>query len=417
MNKLDKSVPDLRFPEFKEGWTEKRLRESISEFKEKSNQNNQHIVLTSSNKGLMKQSDYYGENRITERENLGFNIIPDGYITYRSRSDDRKFTFNINCLGTTGIISIYYPVFTIKQGSNKFFVEYFNYRQHYLGRYSVGTSQQVLSINDLRSVKLFIPSNEEQQKIAAFLTAIDEKIQQLSKKKHLLKQYKKGVMQQIFNQEIRFKDDNGKDFADWTEKKFGEVFTFRITNSYSRDNLNYNEGKVKNIHYGDIHTKFNSLFDITKEYVPFINSEISLKKIAEDNYCKKGDLIIADASEDYADVGKCIEITNLNNEKVVAGLHTFLARPDLYKMEVGFSGYLMQSREVRLQIMTIAQGTKVLSISTGRLSNVKLNIPSNEEQQKIAVFLSAIDEKINLVDLELEKTQIYKKGLLQQMFI
>ena len=270
---------------------------------------------------------------------------------------------------------------------------------------------------DFINFKLPFPTLSEQQKIAAFLMAVDKRIQQLTKKKDLLAQYKKGVMQKIFDREVRFKDDKGNDFADWQEKKFGEIFTFRTTNSYSRDNLNYEAGEVKNIHYGDIHTKFNSFFDITKEYVPFINQEISLKKIAEDNYCKVGDLVIADASEDYADVGKCIEITNLNNEKVLAGLHTFLARPDLYKMASGFSNYLMKSREVRLQIMTIAQGTKVLSISTGRLNKVKLNIPSEPEQQKIANFLSAIDDKVNLVNQELKKTRTYKKGLLQQMFI
>ena len=77
----------------------------------------------------------------------------------------------------------------------------------------------------------------------------------------------------------------------------------------------------------------------------------------------------------------------------------------------------MKTREIRLQVMTIAQGTKVLSISTGRLSNVKLNIPSEREQVKIADFFSAIDDKINLVNRQLEKTQTFKKGLLQQMFV
>lgn len=189
---------------------------------------------------------------------------------------------------------------------------------------------------------------------------------------------------------LRFSEFN----EDWKEKKYGEIFSFKTTNSYSRENLNYETGEVKNIHYGDIHTKFKTLFDITKEYVPFINEEISLKKIAEDNYCKVGDLVTADASEDYADIGKCIEIIKLNNEKVLAGLHTFLARPSLYKIESGFSGYLMQSRKIRLQIMTIAQGTKVLGLATGRLAKIKLDIPETKEQKKIAAFLMAVDEKI-----------------------
>jgi type I restriction enzyme S subunit len=158
---------------------------------------------------------------------------------------------------------------------------------------------------------------------------------------------------------LRFPEFNG----DWEEKEYGEIFSFKVTNSLSRENLNYESGEVKNIHYGDIHTKFNTLFDITKEYVPFINKEIKVSRITDENYCKEGDLVIADASEDYADVGKCIEITNLNDEKVLAGLHTFLARPNLFEMAIGFNGYLMKSPKVRLQIMTIAQGTKVLVIT------------------------------------------------------
>lgn len=168
----------------------------------------------------------------------------------------------------------------------------------------------------------------------------------------------------------------------WMQKKYGEIFSFRTTNSYSREDLNYNDGKVKNIHYGDIHTKFNTMFDITKEVVPFINPEINIKNITDDNYCKEGDLLIADASEDYADVGKCIEIVNLNKEKVLSGLHTILARPDLYNMSIGFNGHLMKSEDVRLQIKTIAQGSKVLSISSKRLAEIKLNFPTLPEQKK-----------------------------------
>ena len=82
-------------------------------------------------------------------------------------------------------------------------------------------------------------------------------------------------MQKIFSQQIRFKDDNGKEFPKWEKSKFGKIYTFRVTNSFSRDNLNYENGDIRNIHYGDIHTKFRTLFDVTKEDVPFINPDIS----------------------------------------------------------------------------------------------------------------------------------------------
>ena len=106
-----------------------------------------------------------------------------------------------------------------------------------------------------------------------------------------------------------FKDKN------WHNKPCCQLYHFKSTNTFSRDNLNYKNGAVKNIHYGDIHTKFSTLFDITKETVPYINSDFALSKIDKSNYCRDGDIVFADASEDLKDVGKSIEIINLNNEK------------------------------------------------------------------------------------------------------
>ena len=211
--------------------------------------------------------------------------------------------------------------------------------------------------------------------------------------------------------ELRFKEFSGE----WKEEKFGRLFSFITTNSFSREKLNYNTGKVKNIHYGDIHTKFRSLFDIRREYVPFINEEILDKKINDDNFCKEGDLVIADASEDYMAIGKTIELINLNCEKIIAGLHTIMARPINNNIAIGFTGYLMQSNNVRYQIKLIAQGIKVLSISSKRLKEIFLNIPNIPEQQKIASFLSAIDKKIELTDKKLEFLEKYKKGLMQKL--
>lgn len=215
---------------------------------------------------------------------------------------------------------------------------------------------------------------------------------------------------------LRFKDDNGNDFPEWEEKKLGEIFTFRTTNSFSRDNLNYEIGSVKNIHYGDIHTKFRTHFNVLKEIVPYVNENISIKKLPDESFCKEGDVIIADASEDYADIGKSIEIVNLNNEKVISGLHTLHARPYLQKVVVGFCGHLMKSENLRFQLMTLAQGTKVLSITTGRLSDISISLPSLAEQTKIANFLSAIDEKIENLEKELDELKAYKKGVMQAIF-
>jgi len=307
----------------------------------------------------------------------------------------------------------------IKTKNNGVFLSYYlnNRKKFEIANLAQGISVVHLYASQLSHLQLNLPTIPEQQKIASFLTAVDEKIQALKKKKSLLEQYKKGVMQKLFSQELRFKDENGNDFPDWEKKKMGDVFNFISTNSFSRENLNYKHGEVKNIHYGDIHTKFSTLFDIDIENVPYLNSSISINKIKVDQFCRQGDLIFADASEDYLDVGKAIELVKLGNSKLVAGLHTIHARPNRNWFFIGFAGHLMRSESVRTQIMKIAQGTKVLSISPGRLANIVIAIPTREEQQYIATFLSNVDIKIKHCDTQIKKMEIWKKGLLQKMFV
>jgi len=211
---------------------------------------------------------------------------------------------------------------------------------------------------------------------------------------------------------LRFREFEGE----WVEKRYGDIYSFYSTNSLSRDKLNYEDGEVKNIHYGDIHTKFSTIFDIEKESVPFINRAVNLAKIKDTSYCKEGDLVIADASEDYADIGKTVELKKLDNQKLLAGLHTFLARPNSNKITLGFMGYLLQSWKIRKQVMTIAQGTKVLSLSTSRLKQVKLNLPQKQEQKKIATYLTSIDKKIEQLNQKRTLLESYKKGVMQKIF-
>lgn len=116
-------------------WEEKVMNDILNEYCKKNSISNQYPVLTSSKQGLMLQTEYYsGENRITEKDNIGFNIIPPNYITYRSRSDDGLFTFNINNLGVTGIVSTYYPVFSTNY-NNLFVITYLNINKNNLFKY------------------------------------------------------------------------------------------------------------------------------------------------------------------------------------------------------------------------------------------------------------------------------------------
>ncbi|HEP1384449.1 restriction endonuclease subunit S [Acinetobacter baumannii] len=286
--------------------------------------------------------------------------------------------------------------------------------QQYFGIMSQSTRNQV-PITTQRKLSISIPIIKEQTKIASFLSAVDEKISQLTQKHELLSQYKQGMMQKLFSQQIRFKADDGSEFGEWKKVKFSDKFKFHQTNSYSRALLS-EQGEIMNIHYGDIHTKFSTLFDISKEVVPFLSSEVNTNKFAEDQFLQVGDLVIADASEDYKDIGKALEIIHLNNQKVVAGLHTYIARP-VQPFALGFCGYLMQTFEVREQIKKLATGISVLGISKTNIGKVEIKVPCLEEQTKIANFLSAIDQKIEVVAQQIEQAKQWKKGLLQQMFV
>ncbi len=207
------------------------------------------------------------------------------------------------------------------------------------------------------------------------------------------------------------------EFAEeWESKKLGEVMDFKVTNSFSRENLNYEIGTVKNIHYGDIHTKFQTLFDITKEVVPFINEEINLDRISDENYCIEGDIIFADASEDLNDVGKSIEVVNVNGEKLLSGLHTLLGRPKTSIFHLGFNGYLFKSNFVRTQIQMESQGSKVLSINVGRISKIDLSFPAVDEQQKITSFFALLDDRIHTQNKIIKELNVLKTTIAKRIF-
>lgn len=211
---------------------------------------------------------------------------------------------------------------------------------------------------------------------------------------------------------LRFPEFTGE----WEEKKFEEIFDVYSTNSYSRNCLNNTKGTIKNIHYGDIHMNFPTILDAKRINIPYINNDVNLGKISKECYCKEGDIIIADASEDYADIGKTIEVKNVENQKIIAGLHTILARDNKEITVNGYRGYMFLSNNVRKQIKILAVGAKVLGISKSNINKIFINIPSLQEQEKIATFFSVLDKKIEKQQEKVELLKQYKKGMMQKIF-
>ncbi|MGE0524314.1 MAG: restriction endonuclease subunit S [Variibacter sp.] len=208
-----------------------------------------------------------------------------------------------------------------------------------------------------------------------------------------------------------------RDGPTWLAPRLSDLYGFKRTNTLSRDKLNYEAGTIRNIHYGDIHTKFRPLFRVGDEYVPFINPDASTNGFDDDAFCDEGDIVLADASEDLDDVGKAIEVVSLNGEHVVAGTHTILATRRGSVPVVGFGGQLFQSAAVRSGIKKEAQGAKVYGISANRISTVPIPVPPTEaEQQKIAECLGSLDDLIAAEDRKLEALRQHKEGLMQQLF-
>ncbi|MDR7209969.1 restriction endonuclease subunit S [Flavobacterium piscis] len=414
------NVPNLRFPEFDGEWEVKKLGE-IGE------------IVTGSTPPTSDNSYYDGNYLFVSPADIQANrFIYKTKTTltekgFKKGREIRKGSLLFVCIGSTigKIAQASENCITNQQinsivpinNNDDFTFSLLEFHSLKIKMLSAEQAIPIINKTTFSNYEVKIPVLPEQQKVATFLSLIDERIQTQSKIIEGLKLSKKMLIKKIFNQQLSFDVGYNNKFPDWEEKKIKELFSFKITNSFSREQLNYKNGRVKNIHYGDIHTRFQTLFNIEKEEVPYINPNINIDKINAENYCEIGDMIFADASEDLIDVGKSIEIVNLNNQKLLAGLHTILARPISNTFSIGFCGYLFKSDRIRTQIQKESQGSKVLSISAVRLSNISLSIPCIEEQIKITNFLSSIDSKIDIEIRFLQKLEEQKKFLLQNLFV
>lgn len=203
------------------------------------------------------------------------------------------------------------------------------------------------------------------------------------------------------------------DFIEWDVFYFDEIFSFIQTNNFTRSSMNNIKGNVKNIHYGDILVKYNTILE-ELSVLPYINDGIDITKYKKNAYVKNGDIIIADTAEDYT-AGKAIELKNVTS-KVLSGLHTFLCRPKI-KIAPMYLGYYLNSNQYHNQLIKLLTGVKVYSISKTNIVKTLIALPkSYEEQKKIAECLKSIDDLILQEEDKLEKLKSHKNGLLQKLF-
>ena len=276
------------------------------------------------------------------------------------------------------------------------------YQGHKLDLLRTVGAQPAISIANLKKYKLSLPTKPEQQKIAAFLTEVDTKIEQLSKKQELLGEYKKGLMQQIFSQVIRFKADDGCDFPDWEEKKLGGIGSFYRGHTYNSTNVKNNGLLVlrsSNIKNDKL------VLDKDLQFVDKICSDkISLRT---------DDIVICMANGSKHLVGKSGVYYGDYDNKLTVG-----AFCSIFRTDNKLSKYILQTVQYKRYLHILLAGTNINNLKNSELAELKFNLPvSINEQTKIANFLSSIDSKIEQVGKQLDESKQFKKALLQQMFV
>lgn len=284
-------------------------------------------------------------------------------------------------------------------------------------KYATGSGVPTLNRNDIHKHIESIPSNkEEQQAIASYFTTLDSQISASTSRLASLKQMKAASLQAMFPQEgetvpkIRFKGFEGE----WKKVMFSETFEFLKNNSLSRAELS-NEGDIVNVHYGDVLIKYGDLLNIQNEELTFIADNKIGNTLYNSCHLQNGDIIIADAAEDNT-VGKCSEIVNICNKRVVSGLHTIPCRP-LNHFAQGYLGHYINSESYHNQLLPLIQGSKISSISKKTLSQTIVLVPSIEEQKCIGNYFTSLDRQISLQSQRLEKLKQIKSACLDKMFV
>jgi len=376
-------VPKLRFPEFNEEWEEKKLSE-VTKI-------NQGLQIPISDRYIeqVENSFFYITNEFLKENSQKKYFIKNPSQSVLCDENDILMTRT----GNTG------QVVTNVNGAfhNNFFkIKYDdciskNYLVYFLR--STKTQNKILSLagtstipdlnhGDFYKIKIPLPLKQEQEKIAFFLTSVDTKIEQLTKKEALLQEYKKGVMTKIFSQEIRFKADDGSEFPEWEENLLGDVLEYIQPTKYL----------VKDTEYDNSYNI--PVLTAGKTFILGYTNETD--GIFENNL----PVIIFD---DFTTANKFVDFPF----KAKSSAMRILTPKNNNNIKFIYEAMQMIKYEVG--------GHERHWISKFTFLNIFM--PCIQEQTKIANFLSSIDKKIELISKEIEKAKEFKKGLLQQMFV
>lgn len=394
-------LPNLRFPEFTDDWQSQSLGETAT-FTKGKNISKSDIVEDGEIECIRYGELYtdYGEiiNEIVSRTNLSRNNLifsKTNDVIIPSSGETQLDIATASCVMKDDV-ALGGDLNIIRTKNNGIFISYYlnNKKKKDIASLAQGNSVVHLYNHQLKTLLLNIPSIQEQQKIANFLSAVDKRIVQLQEKKSLLEAYKKGVMQQIFSQQLRFAKEDGSAYPDWEEKRLGDFCEFFSGGTPRSTNKKFYSGTIPFIGSGNI----------SDETVNSFISEDGLNSSSA-KMVNKGDLLYAL----YGATSGEVALSKMNGaiNQAVLCIRTKANRKYLFQ--------ILKYNKGRIVDTYIQGGQGNLS---GRIvADLKFNFPCIEEQTQIAHFLSAIDTKIVVVQTQIVQTQTFKKGLLQQMFV
>ncbi len=399
MEKVKKLVPELRFKEFDEEWKEILLI-NVAEFR-KGKGISKSDIFDDGNLECIRYGELYTTYnelivKVVSKTNLplkGLELSEYNDVIIPASGETQLDIATASCVLKSGV-ALSGDLNIIRSSLNGIFLSFYlnNKKKLEIAKLAQGSSVVHLYSSQLKRLKLNIPSLPEQHKIASFLSSVDEKIQQFTRKKELLEQYKKGLMQQLFSGKLRFKDENGKDYPDWEKKRLGDVAL--IAMGQSPDSKSYNtDSKGMLLIQGNADIK--DRITIPRQWT----SEPT-------KTCEIGDLILTVR----APVGSIAK--SLHNACIGRGVCS------ITNNKSSFQEYLYQFfLSYESKWIGLEQGSTFTAVSGSDIKGLKLNLPSLQEQHKIANFLSNIDSKIESTAQQINQTQTFKKGLLQKMFV
>ena len=385
-----KNVPKLRFKEFTDEWEERKLGEVSSISSGLTPLRSEGKYYIDATIPWVKTTDLNNSYIIKTEEKINKIALMETSIKLLPKNTLLIAMYGgFNQIGRTGILTTEATTnqalsaisFIDKNMNSLFFLNFFNYKVNYWKKVSASSRKDPnITKKDIEDFKICFPDTKEQKKIANFLSSVDKKISITEEKLNLFNEYKKGIMQKIFNQELRFKDENGNDYPEWEEKKLGE-----ISNIYQPKTISQNEmTDIGFLVYGA-----NGIIGKYSEY----NHETSQIAVT----CR----------------GNTCGTVNFTKEKSWITGNAMVINTDEYN-NICKKFLFFNLKNDNLKYLITGSGQPQI---TGEIKNHKINIPCFEEQQKIADFLSAIDTKIEKISDELENLKEFKKGLLQQMFV